>query len=361
MLQITDNFQLYWLTPEWFILVPLVLLYLYWQSKQQTQGGAPRPEPTIALVESKTATFYHPLADLFVDDERQKASKNAFNLWVALIIISFIIALAQPILRGEKLPDPPPERDIVFLVDTSISMQLKDYQVDGVSVSRMDLLRQLLDQFASQMQGERISVIIFAEQAFKLVPLSNDQNLIRKMLQRITTSLAGRYSDIGSALLLALQEAKKQDLQLEEKPRKAQYLVQNKRHQTFILFSDADESRGKVDVHAAAALLAENDIPLFTIAIGGSASSKKATEGGLYHSVNMQLFDDLAEQTKGKSYRVANSKTLENAIRDISKLRKILALQEPQYIQIPLYFYPLFLGLMLLFFRQLLILIGNKG
>ncbi len=345
-----ENYQLHWLTPEWFILLPLLWLYLIWQSKKQAQSQ----EPTIALAESKTSTFFHPLAELFTENDTKKTSKKRFKIWTALIISSFVVALAQPILRGEKLPDPPPERDIVFLVDTSISMQLKDYQVDGIAISRMDLLRQLLDQFASRMKGERISVIIFAEQAFKLVPLSNDQNLIRKMLQRITTSLAGRYSDIGSALLLALQEAKKQELQLETQ---AQH---KKRHQTFILFSDADESRGKVDVHAATALLAENDIPLFTIAIGGSKSEKAKTEGGLYHSVNMQLFNYLADQTNGKSYRVENSDTLEKAISDISKLRKNLAIQEPKYIQTPLYFYPLFLGLLLLFLRQLLTLLSNK-
>ena len=344
------NFQLHWLTPEWFILLPLLWLYLIWQSKKQAQNN----EPTIALAMSKTSTFYHPLAELFAEDDAQKTSKKRFKLWIFLILSSLIIALAQPILRGEKLPDPPPERDIVFLVDTSISMQLKDYQVGGLAISRMDLLRQLLDQFASRMEGERISVIIFAEKAFKLVPLSNDQNLIRKMLQRITTSLAGRYSDIGSALLLALQEAKKQELHLESQAKTT------KRHQTFILFTDADESRGKVDVHAASALLAENEIPLFSVAIGGSNSDKKETEGGLYHSVNMQLFDDLAEQTKGKSYRVENSDTLEKAIRDISKLRKNIALQEPKYTQTPLYFYPLLLGLLLLFLRQLLTLVGNK-
>ncbi len=356
-----ENYQLHWLTPEWFILLPMLWLYLFWQSKKQAQGNTQNQEPTLALAMRKTSSFYHPLAELFTEDEPQKASKNRLSLWVALIISSLIIALAQPILRGEKLPDPPPERDIVFLVDTSISMQLKDYQVDGVAISRMDLLRQLLDKFASRMNGERISVIIFAEQAYKLVPLSNDQNLIRKMLQRITTSLAGRYSDIGSALLLALQEAKKQELQLESQLQSKQRQPQHKkRHQTFILFSDADESRGKVDVNAAAALLAENDIPLFTIAIGGSTSKNKETEGGLYHSVNMQLFDDLAEQTSAKSYRVENSDTLEKAINDISKLRKTLALQEPQYIQISLYFYPLFLGLLLLFLRQFLTLVGNK-
>ncbi len=349
-----ESYQLHWLTPEWFILLPLLWLYLFWQSKKQAQSHAQNNEPTIALGMSKTSSFHHPLAKLFAENVTQKASKKRLKIWTALIISSLVVSLAQPILRGEKLPDPPPERDIVFLVDTSISMQLKDYQVDGVAISRMDLLRQLLDQFASRMKGERISVIIFAEQAYKLVPLSNDQNLIRKMLQRITTSLAGRYSDIGSALLLALQEAKKQELQLENQSKL------KKRHQTFILFSDADESRGKVDVHAATALLVENDIPLFTIAIGGSKSKKAETEGGLYHSVNMQLFDDLAEQTNGKSYRVENSDTLEKAISDISKLRKNLAIQEPKYIKIPLYFYPLFLGFLLLFLRQLLTLLSNK-
>lgn len=245
-----ENYQLHWLTPEWFILLPLLWLYLFWDSKKQIQNN----EPALALAESKTATFFHPLADLFNDENLQKNTKQRLKIWSGLIVSLFIIALAQPILRGEKLPDPPPERDIVFLVDTSISMQLKDYQIEGVAISRMDLLRQLLDQFASRMKGERISVIIFAEQAFKLVPLSNDQNLIRKMLQRITTSLAGRYSDIGSALLLGLQEAKKQELALQNQSQ------QKKRHQTFILFSDADESRGSVDVHAATALLAENEV-----------------------------------------------------------------------------------------------------
>jgi len=345
------NYQLHWLTPEWFILLPLLWLYLFWLSRRHTQNN----EPTIALAMNKTSTFNHPLAELFAEDDAQKASNKRFKVWIALILSSLIVALAQPILRGEKLPDPPPERDIVFLVDTSISMQLKDYQIDGVAISRMDLLRQLLDQFASRMKGERISVIIFAEKAFKLVPLSNDQNLIRKMLQRVTTSLAGRYSDIGSALLLALQEAKKQDLQLESQAKTT------KRHQTFILFTDADESRGKVDVHAASALLAENEIPLFTIAIGGSTSKNKETDGGLYHSVNMPLFNQLAEQTNGKSYRVKNSDTLEKAINDISKLRKNLALQEPKYIQIPLYFYPLLLGLLLLFIMQTKNLVGRKS
>ncbi len=346
------NTQLHWLTPEWLFLLPLLWLYLLWQRRSVNNN-----EPSIATADlNESKTFRHPMAELLAEETSEKRSKIKLNLWAGLIITALIIAISQPIFRGEKLPDPPPERDIVFLVDTSVSMQLKDYQIDGKAISRMDLLRQLLDKFAAGMEGERISVIIFGEQAYKLVPLTNDQNLIRKMLQRITTSLAGRYSDIGSALLLGLQEANKQQDALEGAGHK-------KQHQTFILFSDADESRGKVNVHAAAALLAEHNIPLFSIAIGSNLLQQQTssnTAGGLYQPVNIELFEDISNTTQGKSYRVENSATLEKAIADISKLRQNLAIQEPKYIQYPLYFYPLLFGLGLLFLRQLFSLVSNK-
>ena len=347
-----SNTQLHWLTPEWLFLLPLLWLYLLWQRRSVNNN-----EPSIATADlNESKIFRHPMAELLAEETTLKLNKKKFDIWAGLIVSALIISIAQPIFRGEKLPDPPPERDIVFLVDTSVSMQLKDYQIDGKAISRMDLLRQLLDKFASRMKGERISVIIFGEQSYKLVPLTNDQNLIRNMLQRITTSLAGRYSDIGSALLLGLQEANKQQNALKDAGHK-------KRHQTFILFSDADESRGKVNVHAAAELLAEHDIPLFSIAIGSNLLQQQPnsnTAGGLYQPVNIELFENISNTTQGKSYRVENSDTLEKAIADISKLRQNLAIQEPKYIQHPLYFYPLLFGLGLLFLRQLLSLLGNK-
>ena len=347
------NIQLHWLTPEWLFLLPLLWLYLLWQRRYVNNN-----EPSIATADlNESKIFRHPMAELLAEETSEKRSKRKLNFGAGLIISALIIAIAQPIFRGEKLPDPPPERDIVFIVDTSVSMQLKDYQIDGKEISRMDLLRQLLDKFASRMEGERISVIIFGEQSYKLVPLTNDQNLIRKMLQRITTSLAGRYSDIGSALLLGLQEANKQQNALKDAGHK-------KRHQTFILFSDADESRGKVNVHAAAELLAEHNIPLFSIAIGSNVSANSiqplSTKSGLYQPVDVELFERISSTTKGKSYRVENSNTLEKAIANISKLRQNLAIQDPKYIQHPLYFYPLLFGLGLLFLRQLLSLVGNR-
>ena len=63
------------------------------------------------------------------------------------VVASIAISLTEPVRIGERLPDPPQERDIVFIVDTSISMILRDYVLDGKRIDRMTLLKGVLDRF----------------------------------------------------------------------------------------------------------------------------------------------------------------------------------------------------------------------
>ena len=346
------NSQLQFLSIDWlWLLLPFWFYLIWWFSSKRSSN-----QSSIADVESVSENlFYHPFAQQLINhakgevaqentqkerqQEHQKYWQKVSFWWQGIAISALIIALAEPVLIGERLPDPPPERDIVFLVDTSVSMQLKDYSLDGKPIKRMDLLRNLVDEFTTQMAGEHISVIIFAEQPYILVPLSNDQHLIRRMLSRITTTLAGRYTAVGDALLMALKEANKQA----------------DRHQTFIVFTDADESRGKVTPTAAARLVAESEIPVFTIAIGSSQKSDdKKVQGGLYQAVNLPLLKEIAEITGGESYQVNNSQAIKEALKSILSQRQNLAELEPQYQRETLYFYPLMLGLFMLIFLQLL-------
>jgi len=334
--------ELQFLSWYWLGMLPLLWIYLMIWFGRTHSGIA----PSIADVDIDAHNhFYHPLVRKFVNETNnntqeitQKSWKNPSFWWQATALSLLIIALAHPVLMGERLPDPPPERDIIFIVDTSVSMQLKDYELQGQAISRMDLLRNLLDTFAAKISGERVAVIIFAEEPYMLVPLSNDQGLIRSMLRRVTTTLAGRYSALGDALLLALKEAQKQP----------------DRHQTFILFSDADVSRGKVTPAAAAELIAENRIPVFTVAIGSSQQdADKEIGGGLYQPVNLPLLEEIASRTDGESYQVNNSKALQNALQSILNQRQNLAIAEPQYEQQTLYVYPLLTGLMMLMLLQI--------
>ena len=346
---------------HWLALIPLLFAYLGWWFSKHNPSNNLKFSPCIADIDlSAHNHYYHPLAHKLIAQSKTKIEKNSrqyfwlkpYFWWQSIAINLLIIALAQPVLIGERLPDPPPERDIVFLVDTSVSMQLMDYELAGKAIRRMDLLHNLLDEFAKKMDGERIAVIIFGEQSHMLIPLSNDQGLIRRMLSRVTTTLAGRYSAMGEALLMALREAKKTP----------------DRHQTIILFTDADASRGKVTPAAAAELLAEHHIPVFTIAIGSSQRDKTDDiRGGLYQPVNLPLLADIAQRTKGASFQVNDSEAMQQALQDILKQRQNLSIPEPQYERKDLYRYPLFTALLMLIMFQIWRLfseqhlIGNLG
>ena len=348
------NGEYQFLSGYWLGLLPLLLFFLAWWFSTHKSGYNAGVTPCIADINlSAHHHYYHPLAHSLIarankkqlkrKDTRQTFWLNPYFWWQSIALSTLIVALAQPVLIGERLPDPPPERDIIFLVDTSVSMQLMDYKLQGKPIRRMDLLHNLLDEFASHMAGERIAVIIFGEQSHILVPLSNDQNLISRMLSRVTTTLAGRYSALGEAMLMALKEAKQTP----------------QRHQTIILFTDADASRGKVTPEAAAELLAEQHIPVFTIAIGSSQQDKTENiSGGLYQPVNLILLENIAQRTKGESYQVNDSKAMQQALQGILKQRQNLSSPKPQYERKDLYIYPLLTGLLMLVLFQIWRLFG---
>ena len=365
------NASFQFLSPNTLWLLVLLWGYLFWWSSGDRSASKHR---SIADVEVDNH-FYHPLAHQLIQQKALKAQKKTHpsvrkNLsfwWQGLVLSLLVLALAQPVSIGERLPDPPPQRDIVFLVDTSVSMQLKDYDVQGEAISRMQLLRNLLDEFARNMQGERIAVIVFGEEPFMLVPLTHDQHLIRRMLGNVTTTLAGRYSAVGDALLMALSSTRVSTVRDSTEKKLTQARLSDEenhfdRHRTFILFTDAHESAGHVTPSSAASLVAEQHIPVFTVAIGSSMSAneqqEKHIQGGLYQPVNHALLEDISRQTNGVSYRVNDSKAMQQALQDISKQRQNLAVPIPRYEQTALYLYPLLLALSLLIVLQLVRLWG---
>ncbi|MCK5726621.1 MAG: VWA domain-containing protein [Thiotrichaceae bacterium] len=341
--------QFYFLSIHWLWLLPLFWAYWLWWFAKHSLGHS---ESMADVDVNAQSHYYHPLAMKLIAKQQYHVAKplvfiKSYRFWLQGGVISLlIISLAQPVLIGERLPDAPPEHDIIFLVDTSVSMQLKDYQWQGEMISRMELLHYLLDEFASKMKGERIAVIVFAESAYILVPLSHDQGLIRGMLSRVTTRLAGRYSAVGDALLMALFITKEEER------------IHPNRHQTVIMFTDAHDAMGEVSTTAGAELLAEKNIPVYTIAIG-SSDRDKDVKGGLYQSVNLTLLTDIAKRTGGENYQVNDGLAMDKALQSILKQRENTAIPKPQYEQELLYWYPLLLGVFLMLLWQFWIGVVN--
>lgn len=320
-----------WLTPEYALLALLPLLAaLVWYARHGF---------SLEMASTTNQAFIHPLAHLIPshpDAPHRYWPQRLLAGWVALCLLA---AFAQPVRVGERLPDLPPERDIVLLLDTSISMLQEDYLQEGRPVSRMVMLKSLLDSFVERLQGERVSVIVFAENAYVWIPLTRDQLLVKSQLERLQTTLAGRFSAVGDALVLALKEAGKQP----------------QRQQLFVLFTDAHESLGKVDPEAAAQLLGEAGIPLYILALGSALTPEVSATGasqGLHEPVNLALLEAIAKPANGKVWQADNSAALEQTLATLEQQQRNQAAAQPRYAQQPLYFWCLLAGVLPLLLWQ---------
>jgi Ca-activated chloride channel family protein len=347
MMAMFDTVRLGFLHPQWFWLLPVML------AATLLLRRIGRRSDSASLATTMVATppgYIHPLVQLLPRLAEQRKLTRMRILGYGLALTCLITSLAQPVRIGERLPDLPQERDIVFIVDTSISMTLRDYVLNQQRIDRMTLLKGTLDRFVQQLPGERIGVIVFGEAAYTLVPLTRDHSLVRRMLARIQATMAGRYNAIGEAIALAVKPA--------EQPSSAQA----RRHRVLVLLTDADRPTGAIKPETAAELAQQARLPLYTVAIGASsrAAEEKRVTGLLYEPVDIGLLQRIAQRTGARSYQAGDARALEQAIHDIVRHESNKAAVTPRYEQQPLYQWPLLIGLVLLMLAGSGIGIGIK-
>lgn len=335
--------------PEWLWLFPVILginFVLKFNALKYIIKSAPAGLADI----SDKQRLLHPLVNRLNISISALKIKKSFGVIKTFILFLLILALAQPIKIGKKLPDPPQERDIIFIVDTSVSMILRDYMLNGERIDRMSLLKGVLDSFIHKLKGERMSIIVFGDHAYTLVPLTSDELLLRKMLSRVQATMAGRFNAIGEAIALAVKQATKND-------------NNNKRKRVLVLLTDADQPTGSIDPIIAAHLAKKVKLPLYTIAIGATthAAEEKRQGGLLYTPVDLDLIQQLSSITGAKSYQAGNPDALKNAIQAISLHETNKQKVKPQYFREPLYYWLLIIALVTFSLQQLMyILPKNK-
>src|SRR5262249_40563309 len=106
---------------------------------------------------------------------------------VALILFAFALARPQ---AGKKVSEVSSEGvDIMLALDTSGSMQGLDFKIDGRPTSRLDVVKKTAADFIRHRPGDRIGLVIFAEEAFTQCPLTLDHGILIDFLNRIETGM----------------------------------------------------------------------------------------------------------------------------------------------------------------------------
>ena len=296
--------------------------------------GGPGEPAALAAGRFGTRRFLHPLAYLLPRGGAADGSRwRLVTAWTALALL--VLALAQPVRLGERLPEPPRQRDIVFIVDTSVGMLLRDYTLGGERLTRMDMLKRLLDELVLGLEGDRLGIVVFGASAHTLVPLTADHALVRQQLARVESGLAGRFKAIGAAVAQAVQAARR---------------VQGGELRLLVLLTDGQQPTGAIAPLAAAQLAADEGLALYAVAIG-AASYAAAEEGAgnlIYHPADLELLRAMAAQTGARAYHADGSAALAEAIRDITARPAGTDDRPPRHRRIPLYHWPLLAAVLLL-------------
>lgn len=176
----------HFLRPAWFLaLLPLALLLAY-----LARGG-------LARSNWEAVCDRHLLP--FILMGRAVAGRRRSLALIAAAGVLALTALAGP--AWERLPQPVFRDQSAFVIalDLSRSMDATD-----IEPSRLSRARFKMTDLLSQRKSGQTALVVYANQAFVVVPLTDDRNAIELYLQSLTTDLLPAQ---GSRPDRALQEA----------------------------------------------------------------------------------------------------------------------------------------------------------
>lgn len=163
---------LHLLRPAWLIaLLPLAFaLYYLYRHKAETS-------PWQNLVDA------HLLSHLLISSKGKKTKGRLIILGLTWLLI--ILALAGPTWQRvpplEFKPDVPP---LVIILDLSRSMNTRDIHPSRILVAQAKL-RQLLEQLPQRP----IAMVVYTQQAYSVMPFTEDRKLIIELLSALSPSL----------------------------------------------------------------------------------------------------------------------------------------------------------------------------
>ena len=287
-----NGLQFAW--PWSFVLLPLPLL-VAWLAPR-----APREDAGALRI-----PFYAELVQAHVVSAGRRRAR--WPLWLAAVgWLALVTGAARPQWVGEPVNLPLAGRDLMMAVDLSGSMQEKDMPIRNRFVDRLTAVKVVAGEFIERRVGDRLGLILFADQAYLQAPLTFDRNTVKALLNEAAIGLAGENTAIGDAIGLAVKR-------LRASPQDNRVLI---------LLTDGRNNTGSIDPLRAADLAAQEHIRIYTIGIGGH----RTIRGLLGFSVvaNADLDEDslraIAHKTGGRYFRARNPSELEAIYSELDKL-----------------------------------------
>ncbi len=318
---------------QWvFLLLPLPLLVWVFLT----------PAP-IGQSAALRVPFYNQLS---AETSNNKTKRSLFRLIVASIIwLLLLISAARPQFIGDSISQPIAGRSLMMAVDISGSMQARDMEISGRSVTRLTAVKAVAGDFISKREGDRIGLILFGSNAYLQAPLTFDRKTVNILLNEAELGLAGRATAIGDAIGLAVKRLRKEP----------------EKNRVLILLTDGANTAGNVEPQKAADLAAQEKVKIYTIGVGAKERIVQTPFGPQRvgkNDLDEPSLQAIADKTKGRYFRAADVKSLLNIYKMLDKIEPV-SKDKLSYRPVKeLYYYPLILALALSIFLTLLKLLS---
>lgn len=171
----------------------------------------------------------------------------------SLTLALLLIALMGPLFGEATRAMSAQGRDVFLLLDVSRSMDATD-----VAPTRLERAKFALQQLTDSLTTDRFGLIVVADDAFVLSPLTTDHQALNQLVQAVRTDASGGGTNLCEAIDLA------RDKMITDSSTR-------QRTRAIILLSDG-ENFGNCPA-TTAARLARYDIALFTAGIGTDVGS----------------------------------------------------------------------------------------
>ncbi len=265
------------------------------------------------------AEWTPPLYSFLIFKETKQASWPWLVAW--LIWALLLTAVARPQWLNPPQAIENPGRHIFLAIDLSESMAEADMFLGTQRVDRLTAVKIVASDFIKRREGDRLGLILFADQAFVQAPLTFDRQTVNTLLQEAVLGLAGRATAIGDAIALGVKRL----VEIEAKER------------LLIILTDGENTTGMLTPIRAADLAVAAKVKVYSIGFGRLTAKQVAD------------LTEVADKTGGLFFEARNLEQLQRIYQDIDQLEPTLQPQGFYQTRQELYSYPLTLALLLAF------------
>ncbi|OQB15400.1 MAG: von Willebrand factor type A domain protein [Candidatus Omnitrophica bacterium ADurb.Bin205] len=253
-------------------------------------------------------------------------------VFLALALVRFRVPIEESKIQTEGI-------DIILALDTSTSMLAEDFTLHGKRSNRLDVVKDVVENFIQGRKNDRIGIVAFAARAYTTSPLTLDYGWLLENLKRVRIGMIEDGTAIGSGLSVALKR-------LENTKAKSKIVI---------LLTDGINNAGKISPSLAAEAAKALKVKVYTIGAGTKGMApypmKDFFGNTVYQPVKIDIDEDslinIASKTEGKYFRATDTKSLKEIYAEIDRMEKS-PIEEKGYMEYRELF-PIFLSIAMVF------------